>query len=124
MEYFAGNARKSYYAMLIAAFYISLQAFIMLSVESPFPSDMHSASDLYVVHAVKNVNDGTLVSSRSGAAQRFSQLKTAFLPRPLAVAFSKSMRISAERPREWEQWNLSVGCEQQSHPSSEMVFRK
>lgn len=120
----SNQAGKSYYAMLAAVFYISLQAFLALTPDGPIAPDIKDVNNIYVVQTMKSVNDGASVSSKTAFFQFLSLFRCGVQPKPIALAFCEGMNIYLHRPCAWQAWNVAVGAEQESKSSSDMVFRK
>ena len=57
MGYFTNQIRKSYYAALLTAFYIALQAFIMLTDAGPASPNLRDVQSMYMMQTLRSVND-------------------------------------------------------------------
>ena len=72
MGYFTNQIRKSYYAALLTAFYIALQAFIMLTDAGPASPNLRDVQSMYMMQTLRSVNDDATVSQRAGFAMFFA----------------------------------------------------
>ncbi|OUO93709.1 hypothetical protein [Cloacibacillus sp. An23] len=124
MNYFAGQLRKSYCAVLLTVFYVLLQAFVMLSDVADASPNLLDVQSMNMVQTIKSVNDDATVAQRAAFALFFAHLGCAVQPRPLTDAFSAGLDATLRRIPAWEFWNAEVGDAQEARPSSDMVFRK
>ena len=76
------------------------------------------------MEAMKSISSTTL--SPRTAETRFAPLsvKTDPVPRTLSEAFSVGLYLVAERTSSRALWDVFIGDEQESQPSSDMVARK
>ena len=114
MGYFTNQIRKSYYAALLTAFYIALQAFIMLTDAGPVSPNLRDVQSMYMMQTLRSVNDAMFLASFGAALQ----------PRPLTDAFSEGLDAFLRRLPAWAFWNAGIGAAQEARASADMVFRK
>ena len=124
MEYICGLHKRYSCAMMVTAFYIIVQAFLLLACEGPSASCLQDRGSIYVMEAMKSISSTTL--SQRTTETRLSSLSvmTAPAPRAISEAFSDGLNLAAERTRSWVLWDIFIGSEQESHPSSDRVARK
>ena len=124
MGYVCGLHKKYFCAMTVTAFYIIVQTFLLLAYEGPSVSSLQDPGSIYVMEAMKSISSTTL--SPRTAETRFAPLpvKTDPVPRTLSEAFSEGLNLVAERTSSRALWDVFIGDEQESQPSSDMVARK
>ena len=124
MGYFTNQIRKSYYAALLTAFYIALQAFIMLTDAGPVSPNLRDVQSMYMMQTLRSVNDDATVSQRAGFAMFLASFGATLQPRPLTDAFSEGLDAFLRRLPAWAFWNAEIGAAQEARASADMVFRK
>ncbi|WP_303146680.1 hypothetical protein [uncultured Cloacibacillus sp.] len=124
MGYFTNQIRKSYYAALLTAFYIALQAFILLTDAGPASPNLRDVQSAYMMQTLRSVNDDATVSQRAAFAMFFAAFGSALQPRPLTDAFSEGLDAVLRRLPAWAFWNAEIGAAQEARASADMVFRK
>ena len=124
MGYFAGQSRKSYYAALLTAFYISLQAFVLLMDMGAAAPNLLDVQSIYMMQTIKSVNDDATVSQRAAFALFCASLAPALQPKQLTDAFSEGLDAHLSRLPAWAFWNAEIGAAQEARASADMVFRK
>lgn len=124
MGYFTNQIRKSYYAALLTAFYIALQAFILLTDAGPASPNLRDVQSAYMMQTLRSVNDDATVSQRAAFAMFFASFGSALQPRPLTDAFSEGLDAVLRRLPAWAFWNAEIGAAQEARASADMVFRK
>ena len=124
MGYFTNQFRKSYYAALLTAFYIALQAFILLTDAGPASSNLRDVQSAYMMQTLRSVNDDATVSQRAGFAALAASFGLALQPKTLTDAFSAGLDAFFRRLPAWIFWNAEIGAAQEACASDDMVFRK
>ena len=124
MGYVCGLHKKYFCAMTVTAFYSIVQTFLLIAYEGPSVSSLQDPGSIYVMEAMKSISSTTL--SPRTAETRFAPLsvKTDPVPRTLSEAFSEGLNLVAERTSSRALWDVFIGDEQESQPSSDMVARK
>lgn len=123
MGYFT-NLRKSYYAALLTAFYIALQAFILLTDAGPATPNLLDVQSAYMMQTLKSVNDDATVSQRAAFAMFLAAFGSAMQPKPLTDAFSEGLDALFRRLPAWAFWHAEIGAAQEARASADMVSRK
>lgn len=123
MGYFT-NFRKSYYAALLTAFYIALQAFILLTEAGAVSPDLRDVQSMYMMQTLRSVNDDATVTQRATFAVFFAALGSAMQPKQLTDAFAEGLDAFFRRLPAWAFWNAEIGLAQEARASDDMVFRK
>lgn len=123
MGYFT-NFRKSYYAAVLTVFYITLQAFIMMTEAGTVSHDLRDVQSIYMVQTLRQVNDDATVSQRAAFAMFFAAFGSAMQPKQLTDAFSEGLAAFVHRLPAWAVWNAEIGAAQEARASADMVSRK
>lgn len=125
MGCFYGLHRKYCTAFAITAFYVVMQLFLLLCCGGPSSASLQDRGSIHVMEAVKNLSSTSPVQRAIEKARLLSfSIKTLAVSRALSEAFSEGLSLTARRASSWLLWELFVGDEQESHPSSDMVARK
>ncbi len=124
MEYICSLPKRYSCAMAVTAFYIIMQVFLLLACDGPSASNLQDRGSIYVMEAVKSLSSTTLSPRTADTRLSSLSVKAVPAPRALAEAFSEGLNLAVERARSWTLWDIFIGDEQESQPSSDMVARK